>query len=615
MNNLFLAIGCDSYDHLGGLACGEKDAKNIAEHLGNPKYAHYNTPISRVLLSPTVFEINDALASILKNGRPVGSFTFFFAGHGILKVGTLVLCTRDTHPDALTTTGFSLGTLFNSVNELGARHVHIILDACESGGVSGDVITALKPNLIGQAGSAEITLLAACAEDQSAFEDQNGGRFTNKLLACINGTDFVQDLTPTIDLNEIGKRISAHFATDARQSPIYWGLNLSANTGFVKNPHFVPQSGLRETLAAAPGLNITPAIREGLWQIYSEADEGFVPEKLRGLLRTLLEDAVSPLPSYIAFIHRIRTSLCDRAKRATDSFREIEIRVACLSSLLGEIPTSAIADEYALRECEEILDDVKLRLQELSERLRENDLELVGGLGLSELYFLPIRISKILGWAGVFLLFGNPDQKEAASICGLLHRVFNRYAGIAIAVSDLQAPFILTGLVALAKLDPDAAETWASLYFNSVAESGCCVAQWDLSFEAIPGFLLRRALADTANMERGVVANPTELVAVLLLLADRLQLKDTFDESLALLDHRSINLFVPETYSSYGDALINSGVNLTRKIGHDFFTVDELIAGLPANLLKVDTEAKSVAILSVLSSFIYPNRTPWHILL
>ena len=199
-----LSIGCNAYENLSSLTGAEADARRMFDTLLRPDIGGYDTERSCLLLSPSIAELRQAIAEILFESSPIDTFTFFFAGHGGVRAGSFYMCVRDSRSDALSVSAQSLSDIFRSIGEAAPAQSNLIIDACESGGLIADLGVLLKRDVIGDAGTPGITLVATSAQDQGAGETAAGGIGTNSILDCIEGRDFINDSAVMLDLIDIG---------------------------------------------------------------------------------------------------------------------------------------------------------------------------------------------------------------------------------------------------------------------------------------------------------------------------------------------------------------------------------------------------------------------------
>lgn len=232
---VLFAIGCDKYDQANALNGAEKDAKRVFEVLLKPKSVSttrkdlsYYSPHPR--RSKTMLEIRSFT-------KPKIDVFTFFAGHGGVSAGSFYMWVRDSSHDSQSMSALPLADIFRSLNEAAPQQSNIIIDACESGGLISDLSVLLKSNLLGNAGTPALTLIATSAQDQTSGETELGGLGTNAILDCIEGRDYLQDNSSVLDLVEIGRRVSQRLETHG-QTPVVWGLNLYGPPSFVETPNF-----------------------------------------------------------------------------------------------------------------------------------------------------------------------------------------------------------------------------------------------------------------------------------------------------------------------------------------------------------------------------------------
>src|SRR5262249_15409420 len=148
-SKVLIAIGCNAYDTLGSLGGAEKDAQVVYKLLVDGSVGGHDHTASKLLLSPKLAEIREALTEILFGASVPHSFTFFFAGHGGVKDGTYYLCPRDTNTQRLSTSALPLSQLLAIIGEAKPRHTNVIIDACQAGAVNLNLQSILRPEIVG----------------------------------------------------------------------------------------------------------------------------------------------------------------------------------------------------------------------------------------------------------------------------------------------------------------------------------------------------------------------------------------------------------------------------------------------------------------------------------
>ena len=214
-----IAIGCDAHEHLDPLLGAEADARNVFDTLMRPEVGDYDRARSRLLLSPTLQDLRNALTDVLFESGSLDTFALSFAGHGAVGAGSFYMAARDSRALGLSATALSLADLLRMVAEAAPKQTYIFIDACQSGGLISDLNVILKSEVMGELGTPGVTLVATAAANEVAYEVGGHGIGTAALLDCIRGDVFLQDATPALDLVEIGRAVSDCVAAAGGQTP------------------------------------------------------------------------------------------------------------------------------------------------------------------------------------------------------------------------------------------------------------------------------------------------------------------------------------------------------------------------------------------------------------
>jgi len=378
---ILISIGCNLYDDANTLTGAETDAQRIFDALVRPEVGDYDSNRSRLLLSPSIDEVRTALREALFSNGVIDTFTFFFAGHGGMRAGSFYMWVRDTRSEAQSITALSLSDLFRSINEATPNQSNIIIDACESGGLIADLGVLLKSDMLGDAGTPGITLVATSAQNQFSGETDLGGFGTNAILDCIEGRDFVQDTASVLDLVEIGRRVSSRLKT-ADQCPVVWGLNLYGPPRFCRNPHFGsdPARPLREIVRSWPA-NSGTSTREfydALWRAYASVSDEWEPRSFSDVVSASLSPLASTPDLLAGFVERFGDAVMERAQFSVDPFRRAQVSAALAVSLLPYIQSEAVERSVA-RFVEVTGDQLSTAGSQLLDDLREDSYALMAG--------------------------------------------------------------------------------------------------------------------------------------------------------------------------------------------------------------------------------------------
>lgn len=615
-----ISIGCNAYEHISALQGAENDAKQIYEALLDPSKGEYDAKLSRLLISPTLAELRAEILAIISGSSEIDTLTIFFAGHAGVNNGTLYLATRDSIPNLLFGTAYSLEELFRLVSEVRPRETNLIIDACEGGGVASDISQLLKAENLGSAGTPGVTILATATADQFAEETKKGGIGTNAILDCINGKLEVSNSSRTIDLIDIAKAILPIVSASSKQTPVVWGLNLIGASSFCKNPRIhdefeMPRSFAGELSAPEAYELVRPYINP-LWRVYLDLDEKWEPGEYYRRLRSIIEQLGKNPQHQSAFVERMTLSAAERSRANPDRFAVVEVLAIGAIALLPLIETNASAKATAERLLKATYNEAFVALEALSIMIKDKPLCLITGAS-ADYFYLPIRITRVMAWIGyLFIAEVNVEpllRDRRAFLYGLQQDIFTLYSTALTAMSDLQAPYLaITARHFLNANMTDELEELLGYFLNSLARDKGIVASNHLDGESAFEFLFRRA---TGKLKPGCefIAQPSELIAVCMRLAALAGLSDLFDFMAVDLDHIVANVFVPDNWRDFGDEAIEHGVNHSFQIGHGIWTTKDFEAIWPEEKI-APPENALIGSACILASLIFPNRVPWFIL-
>jgi hypothetical protein len=566
MARLLISIGCNRYDYLGPLHGAERDAADIFEALTGPD-GDYDREGSKLLLSPSHAGLMAALDEVLFSRSPVDVFTFFFAGHGGVKQGNYYLCVSDTQPDRLSTTGLALVNLFTMISERKPQQANVIMDACQSGGAMRDTASLMKPEIIGDVNSMSISFLAACASSEYASEENQGGVATTEILKFLTGREMIQDTKPYIDLVEVGTAVSeAVQRKGGDQTPVTWGLNLFGQSKFAKNPHYAPMARgefptfIESVVPASAAGEIIRRYSEALWAEYRQVTAEPNYRRLLNLLSTVCTELENGGESCVPFIRGVATSLSMSAASSPDLLAESDVMACCALALLpfaGDEEKRALIRDFVR---ERSLYNGQAR-NVLTQSLAASRFALLNREGTpSDFYYLPIRVSKTLGWLAsevvIDKFLGGDDQAKNDSIRSLLESVVSTYRGSLAAMSDEQAPYIylLAKACRLRGWDDLAANVLGAMFESFTSVKGA-IAKADLEPSRAFDYTIARA-SGRPDSDIESIARPSQLLAGLMLCGSALDTAEHWDKRMALIDHKSTNIFLPDNYLDFGAEVI-----------------------------------------------------------
>lgn len=617
--NVLLCIGCNQYDYLHPLSSAERDARSMFETLGSGEF--YTQDQSILLLSPSVDGTTQALSKCLRS-KSINIFTFFFAGHAGGKNGSFFLALRESEVDALSSTAFPLSRLFEMVNEFQPRQVNIIIDGCAAGCSTRTLRTLLRPEDIGTIGASSITFFGACAADQSAGESVEGGLLTTHLLRVLRGESDLDLKKPIIELADIASHVSKAVAKDAtEQCPIWWGLNLYGHGGLSLNPRFHISSPL-------PPLSITTVASESamgkqlsafsaeLWDEYRLTSKEFQPQRLNDILQRLLAPGDFQISDRAAAVSGLLGSFLPVVASDGDLLAKHFCVAACLTPLQPWVDHPSVSS-LVRQQLQLDFEKTNKLLEELLAELRTNSCCLLSDNGLlADIYYLPMRITRLLGVVGMLALIGYllDFETEASKSfhCDFIKTVISVYPDLFVALDDEQAAplYIFLKAAQLFSWESEGQAVLQFLYSDAAVRGGVFNRLGADGEEALEHSLIR-CESELAS-KKHISANPSTLLPIILL--GGVWFKCAADWDLRAFDRRNMGLFFPNTYRDFSEVIISHGFTHTHQVGFGIWNPNDLASYFDDIVLARkddDTLAPEGHALCMLTSMLYPNRVPF----
>ena len=551
-----MSIGCDAYSHLDGLDGAERDAERIFQALVEDA-DDYDRDLSVSLRSPTMEEIDRAIEGLF-DLRDLDILTFFFAGHGGVKYGTSYLCPSNTKPDRLSTTALSLPDLLTKLAELRPRQVNVVMDSCQSGGAMLDMNSLLKPEVLTGLNSPSISFLAAAAPDQYAGEEDEGGFATLALLRYLSGEEMLQDNRPYLDLVEIGRAVSESVgSTVPEQTPVTWGLNLYGQGEFARNPFFPDDpTRRRPPVEIAPGTDAGSKVQEyseALWHHYQSLAAEPSYGDLADLLRIVCEDIEEGGTSALPFVRGVATSFRARSSSSPDLLAESDVLACCAIALLPfqEDGAGRVLARELMAERRSVDDTIRAALTESISSDRYTLLSPSAPLG--DFYYLPLRVSRILGWLASTILvddlLGAEDRAEE-DVRRTIALVVDAYEGSLVALSDEQAPHVyLLAKACQLRGWEDLGRRILRPYFDSLESVGGSVSRAGLESAEAFRYVMQRA-AGQLGQELKILTGPSQFIPSLTVAGAAFELDGEWNRRLLAFDGRYLDLYLPTTTAS-----------------------------------------------------------------
>lgn len=616
--NVLICIGCDRYDSLDPLGGAEKDARSVFETLVSGDF--YDKPHSKLLCSPRKDETEKALASIWR-GKSLDVFTFFFAGHAGGKDGSFFLALSDSDLNALSVTAFPLTRLFDMVNEFKPRQVNIVVDGCEAGGSTSSVRTLFRPENVGTTSASSVAFLGACSASEGAGESDEGGALTTHLIRAIKGEADLVLHSPLIELADLSASVSeAVTSGDPSQHPVFWALNLYGRRGFAKNPHFHIDSPL-------PSLSLTSVTPDSemgrrisefsaeLWEEYRLISREFDPARLLKLLQTLLSAPDLEASDRAAVISGLVRSFSSVAASEGELLAQPLTVATCLVALLPWWDDPAVRT-LVKQELELDFTRTGILFQQLRDEIQVNESRLFGTTGLAaDLYYLPVRITRLLGLIGTQAIIGRllgfeTDDSRAP------HREFvttllQTYPKLLVALDDEQAAplYIFLKAARLCGWNEIGAEVVQNYYIDAAVHGGTFNRLDSDGAGALEHLLI--LIKSELAMQNRSPANPSSLLPIIILGGMWFDCGQEWD--LSAFDRRNIGLFLPEDYRDFSQEIIARGITHTWKIGFGVWQPEQLFAEFNAVIRSRESDAVlsvEAHCLCVLAALLFPDRIP-----
>lgn len=213
-------VGVNEYEHAGqgisALRFAVPDAKSVYESLVDPTRGGFD-PANVTLLTdetpekPTNTAIGRALNRLITGTKADDLVVVFFSGHGYEEGGRAYLLPRNADLEALDYSAIERDAFVRQIDQIPAKKVIVILDACHSGGVNrggksvgkdAALTTKYYESFTASQGRAYI---ASSAGGELSWEDEQKGHgvFTAALSEALSGAADTQPPDGLVTLNEV----------------------------------------------------------------------------------------------------------------------------------------------------------------------------------------------------------------------------------------------------------------------------------------------------------------------------------------------------------------------------------------------------------------------------
>ena len=331
-----VVVGISAYADtaLRALEYADDDARAVYEFLRSPRaggggFAEENV---RLLVNEeaTYAGVREALYSFLRQSTEEDQIIIYFAGHGApdpSRRSDLYLLAHDTRAGQIPSTGLPMRELHRAVEELYARHVVLITDACHSGGIMGGITTRGEGTDVNNINDVFLTQLnsttgglavfTASGADQVSQENSRWGGghgvFTHFLLEALEGkADTDGDQIVTLSEMMLYTRTQVSRETQNAQIPSIGNVTYDRYLpmSIVFNPQemaAIPQAQPRVQATGAPAAGRAPELPKEVADSLADA-----------------ENAVRMFPASAQYRSRLGRALlrAEKTDEALAAFRE-----------------------------------------------------------------------------------------------------------------------------------------------------------------------------------------------------------------------------------------------------------------------------------------------------
>ncbi|WP_321779386.1 caspase family protein [Sulfurimonas sp.] len=612
MNNYLLSIGCNEYDSssINNLEGAENDASNIFNCLVKSKYSIYNNDISKCLQSPRLEDIRNSLENILYDATCPDIFTLFFAGHGGIIDSTYYLLLKDSNPDRLSLSAISLSEIFRIISSSNIKHINLVIDACNTGGLVNDLMSIIKPDIIGKKGSIGVSILAAAASDEYAIEKNGEGVFTSNLINFINGNKKISSEIEYLDLVTLGKSISNLFNEEGiAQTPSAWGLNLYGPSVFAKNLFFNADDSIGiHNFSYVPSISrlgtTLESFKNELWKYYEDIDNISDYAELLHLMQSIFDEINDE--DKIFFIRGVGYRFIEKIDNDIN-MKKLELINVFKSLLLPFLTNPNIKEEV-----ERLTDYFKYfgvkSILGINEKFEiDKNFLICKNEMLSNYYFLPIRISKLLSISAQLLLL---DKLLTANILELIDNIKKYYFNHFIVLNDLQAANLYIFFKVFSKLHlQEYVKDILENYIKNFLDINGNIAKFGIDAEDTFKYLFQRHSEE--EIETNLLAVPSQTGSVFILISQDYKLDKYLNLHIHLLDRKNFLLFIPKNLYDFSAPIIRDGHNLILQCGLHFWTVADFLSIYQDAIKdKLNNTDELLNVCCIASSYIQPNRIP-----
>jgi hypothetical protein len=349
-----------------------------------------------------------------------------------------------------------------------------------------------------------------------------------------------------------------------------------------------------------------------LWQQYREIGTEVSVRKLIELLN-LVGGTGSDVPDLLSFTDGFSRTMASRAETSRELFAPILTHATSLVFLLPHID-SEMVQSYVKSRLKVLHGQINQALSAISDSITSDYQALLNrGHPLADLYYLPLRITKILGWIGLSALITEMFKNEESTRpyqFDVASKILDTYPQAFAAVSDEQAaPLYIFLKSCEVHGETTTAQAVLHRYFSSFAERKGELARAESDGIRALNFICSLCPPQFRH-SRWRPANPSIFAPVLLWFGRRFTLDSSWD--LRSLDRLHTGFFIPQNYKDFGSKVV-AGANYNNQIGFGIWSLAdferEFKTALANHVRAFELSDESVAVI-LLASLLFPDRLP-----
>jgi len=190
-NRIAFVFGSNGPAAMAPLEFARSDSERFANILASETCGfEVRAPIDRT----DVFRVKKDFAAAIENCGPADTFVCYFAGHGVLNRGTLLLLWDDTDPKRLLSTAIAVSEITYGLAQCEANSKLLILDCCHAGGAVPtlglrNALGAPAEELVVPPENFLVLMASGRLERARELRDLGGGFLTSALLRALNPLD------------------------------------------------------------------------------------------------------------------------------------------------------------------------------------------------------------------------------------------------------------------------------------------------------------------------------------------------------------------------------------------------------------------------------------------